>query len=254
MNANKTVDFIETLVEKNSLEELWEAHLNKMKSYGFHRLLYGYTHFRVDDNLGDPEDFVILSNHERGYLDEFFAKRMFTNAPMVRWSLENVGAISWSFVNAAIEANSYSKDELEVLEFNRQWGVTTGYCVSFKSVSPRSKGGIGLIGHPDQTQADLDVIWEKHGREITLINNVFHLKVLQLPYHYPARALTSRQREVLEWVSDGKTTQDIATLMNRTTATVEKHLRLARESLGVQTTAQAVSKATFQNQIFTYEA
>jgi LuxR family transcriptional regulator len=62
--------------------------------------------------------------------------------------------------------------------------------------------------------------------------------------------LTDRQREALEWVSDGKTTQDIATLMGVTQATVEKHLRLARTGLGVETTAQAVIRAAFQNQIF----
>ena len=65
--------------------------------------------------------------------------------------------------------------------------------------------------------------------------------------------LTNRQREVLEWVGDGKTTQDIATIMDLTPATVEKHLRLARESLDVETTAQAVLKASFQNQIFLLE-
>ncbi|MFO7771946.1 MAG: LuxR family transcriptional regulator, partial [Roseovarius gahaiensis] len=32
--------------------------------------------------------------------------------------------------------------------------------------------------------------------------------------------------------------------------TVEKHLRLARQALGVETTAQAVLKAALQNQMF----
>ena len=245
--------FIEDLVNTTSLEELWAKHLAKMQTFGFDRALYGYTMFRAGDNLGDPEDFVILSNHDLAYLDEFFAKRMFTHAPMVKWSLEHDGSVSWSIMEEAYRRGDYSREELEVVEFNRVWGITAGYSVSFKSLSPRSKAGIGLVGKPGASQADIDAIWAAHGKEITLLNNIFHLKVLQLPYRYPNRALTSRQREVLEWVSDGKTTQDIALLINRTAATVEKHLRLARESLGVQTTAQAVSKATFQNQIFRYE-
>jgi LuxR family transcriptional regulator len=44
--------------------------------------------------------------------------------------------------------------------------------------------------------------------------------------------------------------QDIATIMGLTPATVEKHLRLAREALNVDTTAQAVLKAALQNQMF----
>jgi len=65
--------------------------------------------------------------------------------------------------------------------------------------------------------------------------------------------LTKRQREVLQWVGDGKTTQDIAILLDLTSATIEKHLRLAREALDVETTAQAVLKAAFLNQMFVIE-
>ncbi len=74
-----------------------------------------------------------------------------------------------------------------------------------------------------------------------------------LPLSTARKSLTNRQREALEWVGDGKTTQDIATIMGLTPATIEKHLRLAREALDVETTAQAVLKASFQNQIFVLE-
>ena len=84
-----------------------------------------------------------------------------------------------------------------------------------------------------------------------LINQVAHLKVLTLPHAtFSGQNLTKRQRELLQWVSDGKTTQDIAILMDVSKATVEKHLRLAREVMGVETTAQAVLRMAYQNQIF----
>ena len=76
-----------------------------------------------------------------------------------------------------------------------------------------------------------------------------HLKLLTLPYS-GARPLTRRQIEVLQWVGDGKTNDDIAILMGLTVGTVEKHLRLARDALNVETTAQAVLKASFFNQMF----
>jgi LuxR family transcriptional regulator len=120
-------------------------------------------------------------------------------------------------------------------------------------VSARSKGAIALTGRRGLSQDDVDAIWEAHGRDIILANNVAHLKITSLPYAPPTRGLTKRQREALQWVGDGKTTQDIAVLMGLTPATVEKHLRLARESLNVETTAQAVLKAAFQNQMFIVE-
>mgnify|MGYP003382976736 CR=1 FL=1 len=43
---------------------------------------------------------------------------------------------------------------------------------------------------------------------------------------------------------------DIALIMGIAPPTVEKHLRLARETLGVETTAHALIKAAFLNQVF----
>ena len=153
-----------------------------------------------------------------------------------------------------IDTHTMSAAEKKVFEFNRTMGVTAGYTVSFKAVSARSKGAIALTAQADMSQADVDEIWAEHGRDIHLMNNIAHLKILTLPYTPPNRSLTNRQREALEWVGDGKTTQDIAMLMGLTSATVEKHLRLARESLSVETTAQAVLKAAFHNQMFVLEA
>ena len=100
------------------------------------------------------------------------------------------------------------------------------------------------------SQEDIDAVWAEHGDDIKLMNDIAHLKILTLPYKAPNRSLTPRQLEALEWVGDGKTMQDIAVLMGLTAATVEKHLRLAREALAVETTAQAVLKAAFANQMF----
>ncbi len=139
-----------------------------------------------------------------------------------------------------------------MMEFNRQMGVVAGYTISFRSLSMRAKGATALTAQAGTTQDDVDALWDEKGDEILLMNNMAHLKVLTLPYT-GTRSLTKRQREVLECVGDGKTTQDTADILGLTPATVEKHLRLAREALDVDTTAQAVLKASFQNQMFIIE-
>ena len=233
-----------------TLEELWEGHTSKMAEYGFDRLLYGFTRYRTATSLGDPEDFVILTNHAKEYTDVFIGEGRYFHAPMVRWALEHEGAGSWRMLRDMADTETMTVDERKIFEFNRKMNVTAGYTISFKSISARSKGAIALTARPGLGQEDVDAIWAEHGREIHLMNNIAHLKILTLPYHAPNRALTKRQREALEWVGDGKTTQDIALLMGLTPATVEKHLRLARESLAVETTAQAVLKAALHNQMF----
>ncbi|MBB3994443.1 LuxR family transcriptional regulator [Sulfitobacter undariae] len=237
-----------------TMEELWEGHVAKMAEFGFDRLIYGFTRYRTANSLGDPSDFIILTNHSKDYTSVFIDEGHFFHAPMVHWALENEGAKSWRLLAEMERSKTLSAPERRVLEFNRDMGVTAGYSVSFKSISARSKGAIALTARRGMDQAEIDAIWAVHGADITLMNNIVHLKILTLPYTAPNRILTPRQREVLEWVGDGKTAQDIGLIMGLTAATVEKHLRLARESLAVDTTAQAVLKAAFANQMFVIDS
>lgn len=249
-----TLDHIESLTQTQSLEQLWDIHKDWMKNFGFDRLIYGYTSFRTEGSLGDAEDFMVLSNHDREYLDRFLGDGLYFNGPMMRWTLNNNGSCSWKWVTDRAAQGLLTKEEEKVFQVNESMGVTAGYTISFPTISSRTKGAIAMTAERGRSQADVDAVWEEHGRMIELANNVAHLKILSLPYEYPKRALTDRQREVLEWVGDGKTILDIAELINRTPATVEKHLRLARESLNVQTTAQALLKASFLHQIYKPES
>ena len=242
--------YLRSVARTPSIQDLWEAHLDKMAEYGFDRLIYGFTRYRTSTSLGDPEDFIILTNHSREYTDEFLGNGLYQHAPMVRWALTHDGACSWTVMHQMAQQRAMSPSEERVVEFNRQMGVVAGYSVSFKSISARSKGAIALTAKAGMSQEDVDAVWAEHGKDIQLMNEIAHLKILTLPYATPRRALTRRQREALEWVGDGKTMQDIAVLMGLTSATVEKHLRLAREALAVETTAQAVLKAAFANQMF----
>ncbi|SLN11098.1 Transcriptional activator protein EsaR [Roseovarius gaetbuli] len=244
---------VNSLLNASSIEELWSIHTQYMADYGFDRLIYGYTRYRTATSLGNPDDFVILTNHSNEYTDVFIGEGLYFQAPMVRWALENEGACSWSRLREMTEDGTMSPEEQKVYDYNRAQNIAAGYSISFKSLSPRTKGAIALTARPGLSQAKVDEMWKRDGDAILALNNLAHLRILSLPYTAPGRGLTARQREVLGWVGDGKTVQDIAVLIGLTPATVEKHLRLARAALNVETTAQAVLKAAFQNQIFILE-
>jgi LuxR family transcriptional regulator len=243
---------ISRITEAESIEELWSLHVARMNEYGFDRLIYGYTRFRTAHSFGSIDDVLILSNHSRAYLDRFIKGGLYHHGPMVRWMAENDGSCSWRIISEMEASGALTEEERRVLAFNRKMGVVAGYTISFRNGSSREKGAIGLTAKPGLTQDQVDEIWDEYGQEIESINAITHLKIMSLPRVMLHRNLTPRQREVLEWVGAGKTIQDIATIMGLTVATVEKHLRLAREALDVQTTAQAVLKAAYQNQIFVF--
>jgi len=247
-------DFLSKVIASDTIEDAWALHTEKMLEYGFDRLIYGYTRFRTGTTLGDIRDALILTNHDPEYVDIFIGEGMYFNGPMVAWAAENVGACSWRMIIEQVMAGKLAPPEMEAMALNQRMEVTAGYTISFHDTSIRTKGAIGLTARRGLTQEDIDKLWAERGQEIELANHVMHLKVTQMP-HTPAarRKLTKRQREVLEWVADGKTIADTAAIMQLNPATVEKHLRLAREALDVDTTAQAILKASSQNQFFLIE-
>ncbi len=234
------------------LDDLWSLLQDRLAAYGFDNVMYAATRFRTANGTGDLADAMILSNYapafEAGYLDG----GLFRDAPMVRWGMANVGTLSWSHIARDAAEGRLPPSAMRVVEHNRRHGVVAGYGISFPRVSLRTGHGIGL-GSSTLSQAEVDAMWAREGSWIELLCHVAHLTLISLPYGLRGRSLTPRQREVLELVADGKTIQDVAQILGRNPATVEKHLRLARDALGVDTTAQAVVKATAQNQFYRFD-
>ena len=244
------LDHLERLLVAEDIGTIWNMHCAQMACYGFDRLIYGFTRFRATQNFGSLDDTLILSNHEPGYLNSFLGAGLFSEAPMVKWAVGSVGACSWRIVAERAAAGLLTEGEKKVIELNRRYNVLAGYSIGFPDTSARAKGAIGLCAKPGLDQDAVDAIWAEHGRDLRVLNSIMHLKMSALPFSTTRRPLTARQREVLEWVGDGKTSADIAQILGLNIATVEKHLRLAREALEVETTAQALLKASMQKQLF----
>lgn len=242
------LDYLEELHSLDTIESVWNLHLGAMAEFGFDRLLYASTRNRTENSYGSHRDGMILTNHDPDYMVHFVEGGLYSESPMFKWAADNTGAGSWA--NAARYFDPTNQRQLELVSLNAKFGLSAGYTISFRESSSRNKSAIALVAPGDVSQQDVDERWQTHGRVLTQMNYCLHHKLITLPYDPPDRRLTRRQREVLEWVGNGKTTQDIATIMGLTSATIEKHLRLARETLDVDTTAQAVLKASFNNQIF----
>lgn len=240
---------LERHVQARSVEATWEVLLGSMLRYGFDRLIYGLTRSGSDNGLGPRSDMLVLSNHGKDYIEPYMANEMYLNAPMVDWALRNHGEMSWSYLGEI--ADALSSAQKKVLKFNALHGVTAGYTISFADGMTRHRAAIALTAPRDVPQSEVDRIWRQFGRQISLICHVAHLRLSCLPWPATQNRLTDRQREVLEWVGDGKTISDVATILGLNPATIEKHLRNARAALGADTTAQALVKAAIQRQIFT---
>lgn len=234
----------------DNVDALWAHHTRVMADYGFDRLFYAFNAFRGAGLYDNPEDALLLTNMPSDYVEAYVDGGMFRDGVMLRWAVQNTGSASWRQVYEDMIKEPLTKGQKEMQALNARHELTAGYTISFPMAIKNANAGIGLVAKRGLTQDDADEIWASHGQEIEILNHVAHLCILQLPAAGQRRLLTARQSEVLELVADGKTMQDIALLLERNVATVEKHLRGARDALGVETTAQAVRKASVLNQIF----
>lgn len=241
------------IAESTSTDEVWRLAQGYFAAQGFARVNYGYTRFRSSRTIGDPDDALFLTSGTEAYATAYFRNGFYAKTPAFRWAQQNEGATTWSWVREAFLAGKLSPEEVETVKINMAMGIVAGISISFPETSTRAKGAMGLIADAGLDAEAVDRIFATKRDELLAVAHTMHLKLIQLPFSNRRRALTTRQREALEWVADGKTTQDVALLMSVSAAMVEKHLRLAREALSVDTTAQAVAKAALMNLIFQRE-
>lgn len=242
-------EYLDALVSAEANDALWKLHCERMAYYGFDRVIYGYTSYIAGRSFGDPLDWIVRANFEGPYFEGYLNRGLYTQCPMMKWAIENDGCCSWGSIHA--QYDSLTDGEKEVIDFDREHGLTAGYSLSFPSKKQRSKGGMALIAKPGLNDDDVDAIWAEHGGDILLGCKIVHLKIMTLPHNYNrAKELSRRQREILEWVGMGKTGVEIALILGITPTTVEKHMREARAILDTTSTAHTVAKATLANQIF----
>lgn len=252
-NLSNALAHMQRIGNARTPEELWGHLLAALADYGFDRVNYGATRSNRDGSIGDIQDAVFLSNHPRNVMSDYFDMGFFMRTPMFRWVMLNTGACSWTWAETERRAGRLSPEELVAQDMARKAGMTAGYSISFADPSPRSRAAMGLSATQGRTQDEVDAMWAQKGSEIMAICQMMHLRMQGMPFPVQRRPLSPRQREALEWVAEGKTTQDIAIIMGISPAMVEKHLRLAREALDVETTAHAVAKAALFNHLFAGE-
>lgn len=241
---------VTAIVHAQSVEEAWNACVAAMHALGFAHVIYGYSPDSRGTALGSPDDFLVLSTLNRRDMNEVVARGHYQHSVTFNWALFNTGVISWSVDPAdVLPAGTFQPSDEALAHFARI-GLEAGCSVGFRHIRTRGVGAMALTARDGVTQHQVDSILPRLSDTIFLLATVTHRALISLPWQRPSGSLTERQREVLEWVGEGKTTADIACIMGLTPATVEKHLRLARQCLGVETTAHALIKAAFLNQVY----
>ena len=241
---------IATILAARTVESVWQFYATRLAEWGFPHAAYHGVRLLRTTNEQVADDSLFLSSYSQRLLHDLLAQNLFDSVPMYHWMTHHKGSESWDWLQARRLAGRLSDGELRAMELFTRYGHVSGYAISLADSVHRVRAGVIMSGAVGQRQDQLDAHWRAHQPQIEALTGLVHLRLASLPYAPPDEVLTARQREVLECISIGRTTQEIAVLLDVTPSTVEKHLRLARKALGARTTAQAVLLAASRRQMF----
>lgn len=134
--------------------------------------------------------------------------------------------------------------------FDRVFRDAHDFGISQNGLTVPVRGPYGDMGMISVTRTGDPRDWARHARHIVsdlqsvavhLHDTVMRSSELSRVLRQPS--LSSREREVLQWIAAGKTYMDVGEILSISDRTVEVHLRSARSKLSALTTAQAVARA-----------
>ncbi|MDQ0455521.1 helix-turn-helix transcriptional regulator [Rhizobium paknamense] len=138
---------------------------------------------------------------------------------------------------------------VEIVEEASLYGVSgAGYSIPL-SDSVGRRGMVSIVAR--MPEEDLREYLKKTAAIWKTLADVLHDKAMREAYgeNDPARVVTTRERQCLYWVAQGKDHRDIAEILQITPHTARSYMKSARQKLGCTTIAQAVAKAMRYNMI-----
>lgn len=169
---------------------------------------------------------------------QHYAKRGYHHVdPTIYQSALSVAPVDWGRF-------THDSKFKTVFEDAREFGITN------RGLSVPVRGPYGECGLLSVTVKTSDTEWKSLKRhvmgelQVAAVNvhdKVMRSGVLGEALYRPN--LSSREVEILQWVAEGKSQQDIGDILSISHRTVEVHTRSGREKLGALTTAQAIGRA-----------
>lgn len=230
---------IDLLINAATIGEAWALLLEYAHKAGIDHVIYGCNRLRRTGNFGERRDSFFLSDLPDAFLKKIVDEERYRTTAVAIWAMQNKGVVSLRYGADLYHAGKLPAEQSATQELFVEAGLRGGYVISFTEPGALTATAVAFLNFTCDQNAT-DAIWDRHGPHLQTLAGIFNLRVSNLPVPRTREGLTPRQKEVLQWVARGKTTSETASILHLSPATVEKHLRRAREHYGVTTTTQAV--------------
>ncbi len=177
----------------------------------------------------------IVSNWPTELVAAYDELGFMTKSPVVKSLRKSTKPVVWRASCADPQSPDYPGDEYYAL-FER-FGVTMGIIIPVQQASGQ-RGAVTLSGKRE-------IPSESELMELSYYANLLFARIAEIGNsgQDQDQMLTTRERECLHWTASGKTSQEIATILDLSEHTVNHYLSAACQKLNAANRAHAVAKA-----------
>ncbi len=240
MKLDEFHDVLHRFSTANSVDEITTLCQYHSDQLGFDNFIYA---LRVPTYFSDSK-LVLIDGYPATWVDHYFQQSYQTVDPVMGYCAKHIVPIQWQDLKPATDGLG-KRMMNEAGDFGLKSGIT------MPVHSPRGEMGILSFTVNHNTKQALEVT-QNALPYVQLLAGYLHesvRRVFGLIDDVDSPQLTSREQECLRWVADGKTSWEIAHLLNVTERTVNFHLNNVMLKLDVCSRQHAVGKAAFQGLI-----
>jgi DNA-binding CsgD family transcriptional regulator len=221
-------EFVEGIERLSTTAEIMDATGALLKNYGFE---YHCVSFLA--GAAETLEDVLLSNRlPEEWLKLYIEREYVHDDPAFRYAKTVVRPFRW-FKESPYDPEREPRSA-EVVQRARDFGILDGFLIPVASTAGRT-GQIWFGGRTlDLPEGQLPAL---HLMAIYAFDRILRLR--GPPARHPA-SLTSREREVLTLVANGKSTWEIGEALHISSRTVKEHMKHLCRKLGAVTRTQAV--------------
>lgn len=178
-----------------------------------------------------------FANYRSDWVTHYMLEGFHRIDPTIHVGRKSIAPVDWSRIE-------------HTAHFHKIFSEAPSFGMSDRGLTVPVRGPYGDIGLLSVTRDCRDAEWQALRKQVIgnlqiaavhMHDNVMHSTLSMAALRLPS--LSIREVEILQWVAEGKSQQDIGDILSISHRTVEVHLRSARTKLGALTTPQAIGRA-----------
>lgn len=241
--TNTMSDFVDRLSDVETREELQNVFERTVYDLGFSCFTY---HMVKVVGIGTRLPLVVTT-YPKQWENRYFEQNYMTIDPVLEACFHRSLPYSWDEV---VDPGALTEEQKEFFIEAGDFKLKNGISVPINGY----KGEFALMTMvTDGTEKEAKKTIEEHRHTAHLLTMYYHNHASSMVVGEALKrytpALTRREKEVLSWVANGKTTWEISEILSIGETTTLTHIENAKKKLNAPSRTQAVVKAIYQGLI-----